>query len=138
MCEGVGTSSLRRGFADEETIVAWTGGVALDCFATLVMTGEKPLEKNPFVYIVTNKRNGALYTGVTSNLPARIHQHREGLVSGFTKRYGCKLLVWFEQHEMMEAAILREKQIKAGSRKKKLKLIEDQNPSWRDLYPELF
>lgn len=93
--------------------------------------------KQPAVYIMTNKRNGTLYTGVTSNLPQRVWQHREGVADGFTKRYGCKMLVWFEMHETMEAAISREKQIKAGSRKKKLALIEAFNPQWRDLYGDI-
>ena len=89
--------------------------------------------KRPAVYIMANKRNGTLYTGVTSNLGQRIWQHREGIADGFTKRYGCKLLVWYEVHETMETAILREKQIKAGSRVKKLALIEALNPDWLDL-----
>src|ERR1700719_1474256 len=93
--------------------------------------------KNPAVYIMASQRNGTLYTGVTSNLPRRAYEHREAVVPGFTARYGCKLLVWFESHEMMESAIAREKQIKAGSRKKKLALIEVGNPSWRDIYEEL-
>jgi putative endonuclease len=93
--------------------------------------------KNPTVYIMANKRNGTIYTGVTSNLSRRAWEHREALVSGFTARYGCKLLVWFEFHDSMRDAIAREKQIKAGSRKKKLTLIEASNPSWRDLYEDL-
>ena len=91
----------------------------------------------PAVYIVANKRNGAIYTGVTSDLPKRTWEHREGVVEGFTKRYGCKLLVWYELHSTMEYAIAREKQVKAGSRKKKLALIEAQNPQWRDLFAEI-
>ena len=91
----------------------------------------------PAVYIMANRRNGTLYTGVTSDLPRRAWQHREGVADGFTARYGCKLLVWFEIHEAMEAAILREKQIKAGSRKRKIALIEEMNPPWRDLYAEI-
>ncbi len=94
-------------------------------------------EKAPCVYIMASKRNGTLYTGLTSDLPKRVWQHREGVADGFTKRYGCKLLVWFEQHETMESAIVREKQIKAGSRKAKLGLIEAMNPQWRDLYEEI-
>ncbi len=90
--------------------------------------------KSPCVYIMAKMRNGVVYTGVTSNLPQRAQQHREGLVEGFTKRNDCKLLVWYEQHATMEAAILREKQIKGGSRKKKLALIEVLNPQWKDLY----
>ncbi|PPD42477.1 MAG: endonuclease [Methylocystis sp.] len=93
--------------------------------------------RNPAAYIVASKRNGTFYTGVTSNLPRRIWEHREGLVDGFTKRYGCKLLVWYEHHETMPDAIAREKQIKAGSRAKKLVLIESLNPTWRDLYGDL-
>ncbi len=82
-------------------------------------------------------RNGVVYTGVTSNLPHRTQQHRGGLVDGFSKRNDCKLLVWCEQHATMETAILREKQIKSGSRKKKLALIEANNPQWKDLYDEI-
>jgi putative endonuclease len=93
--------------------------------------------KNPAVYIMANKRNGTIYIGVTSNLSRRAWEHREALVSGFTARYGCKLLAWFEFHDSMQDAITREKQIKAGSRKKKLTLIEASNPSWRDLYEDL-
>jgi putative endonuclease len=93
--------------------------------------------KNSTVYMMANKRNGTIYTGVTSNLSRRAWEHREALVSGFTARYGCKLLVWFEFHVSMQDAIAREKQIKAGSRKKKLTLIEANNPLWRDLYEDL-
>ena len=93
--------------------------------------------KQPAVYIMASKRNGTLYTGVTSALIQRAWQHREGIADGFTKRYGCKLLVWYEQADTMEAAILREKQIKAGSRAKKLALIESINPDWRDLFEEI-
>jgi putative endonuclease len=93
--------------------------------------------KQPCVYIIASKRNGTLYTGVTSDLVQRIWQHKTGVVEGFTKKYGCKQLVWYELHGCMESAILREKQIKGGSRSKKLGLIEALNPSWRDLYPEI-
>nr|WP_297173630.1 GIY-YIG nuclease family protein [Thermomonas sp.] len=86
---------------------------------------------------MASKRNGTLYTGVTSNLVQRVWQHKEGAVEGFTKKYGVKVLVWYEVHEIMESAITREKQIKAGSRKKKLMLIEATNPQWRDLYAEI-
>jgi len=87
----------------------------------------------PRVYILASKRNGTLYTGVTSNLIARIHQHRAGAVRGFTRDYGVKLLVWFEEHPTMEAAITREKRIKKWNRSWKLELIEASNPEWRDL-----
>jgi putative endonuclease len=93
--------------------------------------------KQPAVYILANQRNGTLYTGVTSNLPQRIWQHRAGVVAGFTKRYGCKMLVWYELHSTMTDAITREKQMKGGSRKKKLALIEAANSAWSDLYDEL-
>ena len=93
--------------------------------------------KQPAVYIMASRRNGTLYTGVTSNLPQRVFQHREGVARGFTKKYGCKTLVWYEVHEEMLAAIAREKQIKGGSRKDKLNLIEAMNPDWRDLYEQL-
>ncbi len=93
--------------------------------------------KQPCVYIMANKRNGTLYTGVTSSLSQRAYQHKAELTAGFTARYGCDLLVWYERYENMDDAIAREKQIKAGSRRKKLALIEAQNPNWRDLYEEL-
>ena len=91
----------------------------------------------PAVYIMANRRNGTLYTGITSDLTRRAWQHREGMGAGFTKRYGCKLLVWYEWHDDIELAILREKQIKAGSRKRKLAQIEAFNPTWRDLYGDI-
>jgi predicted GIY-YIG superfamily endonuclease len=84
-----------------------------------------------------NKRNGTIYTGVTSYLPKRAFEHREGLVKGFSARYGCKRLVWYELHETMLEAIAREKQIKAGNRASKLALIESLNPLWKDLYETL-
>jgi putative endonuclease len=89
------------------------------------------------VYIVASKRNGTLYTGVTSDLPPRIQLHREGQVPGFTQEYGCKTLVWYEQHSYMHEAIKREKQIKRWLRKWKLELIEEMNSTWRDLYLDL-
>ena len=91
-------------------------------------------EKQPAVYIMASKRNGTLYKGVTSNLPQRAWQHRAGMADGFTKRYGCKILVWYEMAPTMDAAILREKQLKGGSRAKKLALIDTLNPHWNDLY----
>ena len=94
-------------------------------------------DRQPAVYIMANRRNGTLYVGVTSALLQRVWQHREGSAEGFTRRYACKMLVWFELHGDMEHAILREKQIKGGSRQKKLALIEAANPEWRDLYPEI-
>jgi putative endonuclease len=93
--------------------------------------------KQPCVYIMASQRNGTLYTGVTSNLPKRAFEHREGLAEGFFAKYGCKILVWYERHESMIVAIAREKQIKAGSRAKKIALIEQLNPEWKDLYESL-
>ena len=93
--------------------------------------------KQPATYMMASRRNGTVYTGSTSNLVQRAWQHRNGVVDGFTKRYGCKLLVWFEIHETMESAMLREKQIKAGSRPKKIALVEEMNPGWRDLFDEI-
>jgi putative endonuclease len=91
----------------------------------------------PAVYIMTNKRNGTLYVGVTADLGRRCWEHREGLYPGFTKHYGLKLLVWYERQGLMTDAIAREKQLKAWKRSWKIELIEKLNPTWRDLYEEL-
>jgi putative endonuclease len=93
--------------------------------------------KQPCVYIMASKRNGTLYTGVTSDLVKRAWRRRDSVIPGFTAKYGCKLLVWHEFHATMPEAIAREKQIKGGSRLKKLALIETLNPAWRDLYEDL-
>ncbi len=95
------------------------------------------MARQPAVYILASRRNGTLYTGVTSNLPQRVWQHRTGAVRGFTKQYGCKTLVWYEMHSTMLDAIAREKQLKGGPRKKKLALIEASNPAWRDRFDDL-
>src|SRR5690349_13366508 len=87
----------------------------------------------PTVYLLASQRNGTLYIGVTSNLLARVHQHRCGLIPAFTRDYAIKLLVWFEQHATMDSAITREKRIKKWNRAWKLELIEAENPEWRDL-----
>lgn len=91
----------------------------------------------PCVYLLASRRNGTLYVGVTSSLLARIWQHRNGAVRGFTRDYGVKLLVWFEPHPTMESAITREKRIKKWNRAWKLELIEAENPEWRDLAEDL-
>ena len=91
----------------------------------------------PSVYIMTNGRHGTLYTGVTSNLVQRTWQHRESVIPGITKRYSCKLLVWYEFLPTMPDAIARKKQIKGGSRARKIALIEKVTPEWRDLFPAL-
>ena len=89
--------------------------------------------KGAYVYILSNKRNGTLYTGVTSNLVKRIFEHKEKVVSGFSAKYNLDLLVYYEEWWNIEEAIQREKQLKAGNRKKKLSLIESINPDWKDL-----
>jgi putative endonuclease len=89
------------------------------------------------VYILASKRNGTLYTGVTSNLPKRIWEHKNNVVEGFTNQYGVHILVWYEVHETMDSAILREKRIKKWNREWKIRMIEKDNPHWRDLYPDL-
>jgi predicted GIY-YIG superfamily endonuclease len=91
----------------------------------------------PAVYIMANKRHGTLYTGVTSDLSRRVFEHRQALTPGFTSRYGCKRLVFYERYERIVDAIAREKQIKGGSRTKKILLIEAMNPDWSDLYNSL-
>ena len=93
--------------------------------------------KQPAVYILASKRNGTLYTGVTSDLLKRIWQHRNNIVDGFTQKYSVHRLVYYELAEEMAAAIAREKQIKGGSRAKKLTMIESMNPEWRDLYDDI-
>ena len=93
--------------------------------------------KNYYVYMMTNKRNGTLYTGMTSDLIRRVYEHRTGIMEGFTKKYGLKLLVWYEQHHDVNEAIKREKNIQAWKREWKLKLIESVNPHWNDLYAEI-
>jgi putative endonuclease len=90
-----------------------------------------------FVYIVTNKPRGTLYVGVTNDLVRRIYEHREGVVPGFTKRYGLKQLVYFERYDTAALAIQREKNIKHWPRAWKLDLINSSNPQWRDLYKDI-
>jgi putative endonuclease len=88
-------------------------------------------------YFMTNRRNGILYAGVTSNLPRRAYEHRAGLLSGFTKRYGLKMLVYYERHDDIRLAIQREKTIKHWPRAWKVCLIHSENPEWNDLYETL-
>jgi putative endonuclease len=90
-----------------------------------------------YVYIMANRKNGTIYIGVTSDLIARVYQHREGLVPGFTKRYGCGLLVYFEAFDDLQDARLRELQMKEWKRGWKVRLIEENNLEWDDLYPTL-
>ena len=95
------------------------------------------MEKQPTVYILASKRNGTLYTGVTSNLVKRIWEHKNDVQEGFTKKYKVHRLVYFEQHPTMEAAITREKRIKKWNRQWKIDLIEKKNPQWRDLWDDI-
>jgi putative endonuclease len=90
-----------------------------------------------FVYILASQRNGTLYVGVTNDLIGRVTEHREGLVPGFTRRYGVKMLVYFEEHQDIDEAIRREKRLKRWRRQWKLDLIESKNQQWRDLWIEL-
>ena len=94
-------------------------------------------DKLTAVYMLANRRNGTLYTGVTSDLVRRVGEHRDGHIPGFTKRYGCKHLVWYEIHALVSQAIYREKSIKSYRRQNKINLIEARNPDWRDLWFEL-
>ena len=91
--------------------------------------------KKGYVYLLASKKYGTLYVGVTSDLPRRLHEHQNGLVEGFTKRYGIKLLVWYEEHDTITAAIAREKSIKKYTRQWKINLIEQSNPDWKPLHP---
>jgi putative endonuclease len=95
------------------------------------------MDKSSYVYILASSLNGTLYIGVTSNLIKRVWQHREGVVEGFSKRYGVKDLVWYEVHSEIAEAILREKQIKKWDRRWKIELIQKSNPRWRDLYADI-
>lgn len=87
-----------------------------------------------YVYIVASRRNGTLYTGVTADLVKRVYEHKSKAVPGFTARHGVDQLVWFEQSDSIESAIVREKQIKEWKRAWKIELIEKSNPYWNDLY----
>jgi putative endonuclease len=93
--------------------------------------------KQPCVYILASGWDGTLYVGVTSDLIKRVWEHKNDLIEGFTKTYRVHNLVWFEQHETMESAILRERAIKEWNRAWKIELIEESNQSWQDLYPQL-
>ncbi|EIZ80834.1 excinuclease ABC subunit C [Novosphingobium sp. Rr 2-17] len=95
------------------------------------------MEKHGAVYIMASKRNGTLYIGVTSDLKARVWQHKEGTFDGFTKQYGCKTLVWYAVFDRVEDAIRREKQMKEWRRAWKLRVIEEINPDWDDLFKSI-
>ena len=93
--------------------------------------------KTYYVYILCSRRNGTLYIGMTSDLIKRVYEHKNNMVDGFTKSHGVHSLAWYETHETPDAAILREKQIKKWERKWKLRIIEEKNPEWKDLYNDL-
>ena len=95
------------------------------------------MQKQSFVYILFNKSDGVLYTGITSDLVKRVFEHKSKVIKGFTQKYNVDKLGYYEIFKDIEQAILREKQIKAGSRKKKIELIESINPEWRDLYEDI-
>ncbi len=95
------------------------------------------MEREFFVYIMANKRNGTIYIGITNDLVRRTYEHREGLAKGFTQKYGLKMLVYFESFDLVSAAIQRETSLKRWPRKWKLDLIESRNPQWRDLFEEI-
>ena len=95
------------------------------------------MAKQFYVYILASKRNGTLYTGVTSNLIQRVWQHKHDVIQGFTRKYNVKTLVYYEIHENAESALTKEKKIKRWRRAWKLDLIEDSNPEWRDLYEDI-
>jgi putative endonuclease len=95
------------------------------------------MEKQPCVYLMASRRRGTLYVGVTSNLIKRVWQHQSDLADGFTKDYRVHALVWFEMHASMQAAIEREKALKCWKRAWKLRLVEEANPEWLDLYPDI-
>ena len=95
------------------------------------------MPKKGYVYILASQRNGTLYIGVTSDLIERVRKHKEGTYGGFTKRYGVNRLVYFEEYLNIRDAITREKQLKKGRRAWKLRLVEEQNPGWDDLYEQL-
>ena len=96
------------------------------------------MEKAGYVYIMASQRNGTLYIGVTSDLPKRVWEHRNGVIGGFTRKYGCKLLVWYQAFDSLDSARHRELQMKEWRRAWKLRVIEEMNPDWEDLYATLF
>ncbi|MEH3103677.1 MAG: GIY-YIG nuclease family protein [Sphingomonas phyllosphaerae] len=95
------------------------------------------MEKAGFVYIMASRRNGTIYLGVTSDLPKRVWEHRNGVIGGFTRQYGCHLLVWYEAYDSIDAARQRELQMKEWKRAWKVREIEGFNPDWEDLYDRI-
>ncbi len=103
----------------------------------VIHAGAVVITNSYFTYILASQRQGTIYTGVTNDLVRRVFEHREGGVEGFTKKYNVKMLVWYEVHATIAAAIQREKNIKHWSRDWKIQLIEKMNPEWNDLYEEI-
>ncbi|MBB5917198.1 putative endonuclease [Nocardia transvalensis] len=99
--------------------------------------GRRPWQPPPCVYILASRRDGVLYVGATRNLVGRVWQHKNDVVASFTRRYGVHTLVWYEAHETLECALLREKRLKKWNRAWKIRLIEAKNPNWDDLYPTI-
>jgi putative endonuclease len=95
------------------------------------------METSSYVYIMASARNGTIYIGSTDDLARRVYEHRNQLIDGFTKRYGCKLLVWYKEHPELASARLRERQMKEWKRAWKLREIEGMNPAWEDLYERI-
>jgi len=93
--------------------------------------------RQPAIYMMTNKKDGVIYTGVTSDLIKRVFEHKNGVIKSFSQKYNCDKLVYFELYETMPDAIAREKQLKGGSRKKKVALIEAHNAIWKDIYNDI-
>ncbi len=100
-------------------------------------TKQSMLTKTYYVYIMSNRSNSVIYTGVTNNLPRRVDEHKNKSIKGFTSNYNVNKLVYFEEYQDVESAVAREKQIKAGSRARKLVLINVANPEWKDLFAEI-
>ena len=95
------------------------------------------MRKQFWVYILASKRNGTLYIGITSDLIRRVWEHKNDVIEGFTKQYGVHMLAWFEEHATAENAIRREKRLKKYNRERKINLIKERNPRWKDLYEEI-
>ena len=110
----------------------------LQSIREVALTPDTTVNTGYFVYLLASQANGTLYAGVTNDLARRVSEHKQDLAPGFTARYGVKTLVWYEHHDDIGEAILREKRIKRWRRAWKLQLIETTNPQWRDLYTDLF
>jgi putative endonuclease len=118
-------------------IISWNSKVVMAGLVPAIHVLHHPRMSGGYVYIMASAPNGILYVGVTSDLVRRVYEHRNGLIAGFTKRYAVKRLVYFENHEEIQAAIQREHNIKHWSRKWKVRLILADNPDWNDLYDSI-